>query len=220
MGLDWKSVTTKLAQIGLPLLGTAFLGPAGPVAGGLAANLIASVLGKDPTKMKPEELISAVQNPEALVKLQEIEANHDVELRQIGLEYERLRFQDVANARDREVQITKATGKRDWTMFILAYLFVGGFFILFGIICWFIFDGKAEMGDVPQAFIMMLMGLFTTLTTGTIMILQYFYGSSKGSYDKNKYLAAAQPIAPPKALPYMPMDDLFDLSETQPEGGA
>jgi hypothetical protein len=219
MDFDWKSVTTKLAQIGLPLLGTALMGPAGPVAGGLAANLIASVLGKDPTKMKPAELISAVQNPEALVKLQEIEANHDVELRQIALEHERLRLQDVADARKREVAITKATGKRDWNLYILAYIIVAGFFGTLGIMFYFMFN-DAGMNELPQSQIMLLGMLFGTLTSGIATVFQYFFGSSKGSSDKTKLLAAAQAIAPPKALPYMPMDGLFGSPETEPEGGA
>ena len=50
-----------------------------------------------------------------------------MELSRIALEQDRLAMQDRAGARNREVEITKATGKRDVNLYVLAWVVMGGF---------------------------------------------------------------------------------------------
>ena len=68
-----------------PLLGTALGGPVGGAVGAVSAHLlgaIASALGVDTTD--PDELTSYIEsNPDAVVKLRELEANTKVQLQQI-----------------------------------------------------------------------------------------------------------------------------------------
>ena len=77
--MDWKDVGKKIASVGLPLLGTALGGPAG----GAAGALIAAALGKTPSDLTQEDVLSATADPAILVKLKEIEANHEIELQRL-----------------------------------------------------------------------------------------------------------------------------------------
>jgi hypothetical protein len=191
--MDWKKVGAKLAEFGLPILGSAIPG-VGTIAGTFAGKLIAAALGEDPESMTPEGVIDSLQtNPEALVRLKEIAAQHDVELRQIALENERLYFEDIKNARQREVEITRATGKRDVNLYVLAYIVVVGFFGTLGTMFYFMFNGSG-LQELPQSQIMLIGMLFGTLTTGLATVFNYFFGSSKGSSDKTKLLASAPAV--------------------------
>ncbi len=71
--MDWKDIATKVAQVGAPILGTLVGGPAGAAVG----TMIASALGAEPT---PEAVAVALANPDAAVKLREVEARRQVEL--------------------------------------------------------------------------------------------------------------------------------------------
>ncbi len=69
----------------------------------------------------------------------------------------------------------KATGKRDMNLYVLAWMVVGLFFALVGLLM-FVVLPEANVGPVNQ--------LFGAMATGFGMVLQYFFGSSKGSADK------------------------------------
>jgi hypothetical protein len=191
--MDWKKVGAKLAEFGLPILGSAIPG-VGTIAGTFAGKLIAAALGEDPESLTPEGVLESMQtNPETLVKLKEIAAKHDTELRQIALENERLYFEDIKNARQREVETTKATGKRDVNLYVLAYIVVGGFFGTLFTLFYFMFQGEG-LPELPQSQIMLIGMLFGTLTTGLATVFNYFFGSSKSSTDKTALLAKAPTI--------------------------
>ena len=74
MTVDWKSVANTVGKLA-PLLGTLLGGPAG----GSVGALIASALGTDAT---PDAVVNALAvSPDAAVKLQQIEADKQVNLR-------------------------------------------------------------------------------------------------------------------------------------------
>jgi hypothetical protein len=56
---------------------------------------------------------------------------------------------------------------------------VGLFFALVGMLMWVVLP-DANVGPINQ--------LFGAMATGFGMVLQYFFGSSKGSSDKNNWL--------------------------------
>jgi len=80
---DWTDVAGEVAKAGAPLLGGIIGGPIG-TAVGQVGSMIASALGTD---NKPGAILDAIkQNPDAAVKLRQIEADEAVNLRRIASE--------------------------------------------------------------------------------------------------------------------------------------
>lgn len=77
--MDWKDIQGAVAKAA-PLLGTLIGGPAGTAIGGL----IASELG---VAAQPDAVSQALAtNPDAAVKLRQIEADHDVQIKQLAMQ--------------------------------------------------------------------------------------------------------------------------------------
>ncbi len=171
-----------LISKGLPLL-------ANVVTGGAAApvvNIIKDVVGID--SADPDKIAKAIINhPEKLEELRRYELDNKVELQklqlqnaQIELEEARAYIGDVQDARDRELEIVRLTGRRDWLQIGLALVVVAGFFILVFMMV------KSPLPKGSEAAINQLFG---ALVAGFSMVLSYFFGSSKGSADKNATIA-------------------------------
>ena len=167
-----------------PVIGGILGGPAGGAAGGLI-SLIGNALGLKPSETTPEKINAVIsQDPSAMLKLKELESTHQLEIERIALQADQMYLADRQDARNRQVESERATGKRDYNLYILAWTVVVGFFILTGML---MFVSVTE----NQASLM----LFGTLATGFGMVLQYFFGSSKGSADKTGLLAALPKIS-------------------------
>jgi len=175
--MDLGNLISKITSVA-PLLGTLVAGPAGGAAG-TAIKLIAGALGVEATPQAIEEQLSS--NPDALLKLKQLEADHETDLRKLVLEAERIRLADVSDARGRQIAHEKATGKSDTNLYILAWTVVAGFFGLMGLLCF-----MALPTDSSGVVFM----LFGALATGFGQVLQYFFGSSKGSQSKDILLEA------------------------------
>ena len=80
----------------------------------------------------------------------------------------------------------KATAKRDINLYVLAWMVVGLFFTLVGMLMWVVLP-EANVGPVNQ--------LFGAIATGFGMVLQYFFGSSKGSADKTTAMMEFRELA-------------------------
>lgn len=166
--MNWKDIGKTIASEGLPILGGLLGGKIGEKAG----NMIAGVLGCEPT---PESVTSSLENnPELYVELRKYEMEHKKELQALQIQETGMYLADVQNARQREVEVTKATGKRDWFLYALAIVVVIGFFSLMIL---FIVQPPIE-----TTALIMLIGNMSSMTT---MVVAYFFGSSKGSADKN-----------------------------------
>jgi len=185
--MEWKDVIGKISAAA-PMVGTLLGGPLGGAIGGVV-QLVAQALGCEP---KEEAITLAIQNnPEALLKLKELELTHKIELEklilqgeQVNLEKERGRLADVQNARQREIEQTKVTGKKDVNLYVLAWLIVLGFFGLTASLLYCSYCGFQIQDNTGVLF--MLLG---TLATGFGMVLQYFFGSSSGSTAKTDIIA-------------------------------
>jgi len=175
--MDWKDVVAKISKAA-PLVGSLF-GPAGTAVGGIV-KLAASALGVEPT----EEAIAAEiqRNPEAVLKLRELEMTHKVELEKLAIAAETARLADVQDARKRQTEHEKTTGKTDLNFYVLAWIIVGGFFILLGFLLF------VSLPEDQNGVVFMLFG---SLSTGFGQVLQYFFGSSKGSADKTATMVTA-----------------------------
>lgn len=189
--MDWKELGKKVMQVGAPLVGTALGGPGGGAIGAMVAGLF----GADPED--PADIAAKIAgDPEAQLKLVELQHKHKERLEELVIEKarvdqdaERMRLADVASARSRQTESEKAVGKRDINLYVLAYLFVAGYFLTIVVMVAGVATGKIP-SDIPQAVVMLIGSLFGTLSAAVGAVVQYFFGSSKSSSDKNVLIAA------------------------------
>lgn len=131
-----------------------------PVAG-IMVNLVAQLFGADPEN--PDDIIQKMANdPEAALKLKQLEYQHDEILQKTATD-------DRMNAREREEQIVRITGKRDYVLDAIAFLVIIGYFIMCGVVAF------TKMDNTDHDILYMLIG---QLTGGFIMILSYFFGAT------------------------------------------
>lgn len=180
--MDWLDLGKKIASMGLTTLGTVVGGPAG---GAIGAMLGKALLGDKESEITPDKIVKTFGDPETLIKMRQFEMTHELELQKLVIQTEQLRLADVANARLREVDTTKATGKRDYNLYALAWVLIIGFFSLVALLVF------RELPKDSNGVIFMLFG---TLATGFGCVIQYFFGSSKSSSDKTQLLIKAEAI--------------------------
>lgn len=182
--MEWKEIGRSLVSQGAPMLGGLLGGPAGAVAG----KMVAGLFGADPDS--PEEVMNALTaDPAAIQKIKEFEAKHQEELQRLQLEETRAFLADLDSARQREVEVAKVTGKKDKDLYIMAYIVIGSFFaitlyLLYAIATAGANDTAVEaLKNHPLAMI-----IIGALISGFTQVLSYFFGSSKGSSEKNKMM--------------------------------
>ena len=157
-------------------------GVGAPVAAAVAAvGALAKSFGL-PETATHDDVLSAIQvaDPETKVKI--IAAENAYQLSVMGLQLQTYQagLTDVQNARGREVDTTKATGKRDVNMFVLAWVIIGGFFgTIISIIAMKVLAPTVSLAADP-----MLSLLLGSLSTDAGMVVGYFFGSSRGSDTK------------------------------------
>ncbi len=144
--MNWKDIVSKISAAA-PMVGTLLGGPAGGAIGGVL-SMVASALGVEPSQDAVATAVLA--DPEALLKLKTLEASN-------ALELQRMILADVQNARNRQIEHEKVTGKSDKNMYALAWIVVLGFFLLITILI-FVTLPKDSTGVVFM--------LFGSLSTG------------------------------------------------------
>lgn len=170
--MDWKKLGSKIKKFA-PLLGTVI--PGGSLATGVI-SMVADAIGAEPA---PESIARAINNPDVRAKLIELQATHKTELQRLALQSDQIFLADRASARNREVELAKATGKRDYTLSLLAIALVVGFFTVCGVMMYKpLPDGQSEVVYM----------LFGNLGSGFTAVLGYYFGSSKGSSEKTTML--------------------------------
>ena len=176
--MDWTKVA-NFVKTAAPILGTCIGGPVGTLAGG-AVSLIASAFGVEDAE-NPEAIYNAISaDPEAVVKLKQIELDNKTELQRIALQKDEAYLKDTQSARDREVEIVKATGKKDINLYVLAWTIVTGFF---GSVVLLTFV------DLPETSSQAIFLLCGALIAGFGSVMNYFFGTTKSSGDKTTLLA-------------------------------
>jgi hypothetical protein len=174
---DWSKIATTVGKAA-PILGTIFGGPVGTAAGGVVAA-VCSLFGADPAD--PDDLLAKITaDPDALIKLKEFELANRAELEKIALERDRLIYQDISDARGREMEIAKVTGVRDRFQYALAGAIIIGFLVM----VYFVIVGGSK---IESALAGTLVGYVSAKADQVVV---YFFGSSKGSADKSVMLAA------------------------------
>lgn len=160
----------------VPMLGTALGGPLG----GAAAAFIADKLG---IENKTIEAVSEVLNgsklsPEQISALKLAEIDFQKFLEQNKIDLAKLDVANTQGARDMQIAV------RSWTPDILAMIIVTGFF---GILITMMM-GLLTVSD--QQALLILLG---SLSAGFGAVLNFFFGSSRGSQNKDVMLANLTP---------------------------
>ncbi len=178
----WDNIK-ELIGTSAPVIGTLLGGPAGGAVGGL----ISKVLGVDNT---PEAIeLALMNNPDALLKIKELETSKELAILQAELEHKRIDvgsvidnrkldnekdqmfLSDKQSARSRQVDSEKATGKVDVALYIIAGVIVVAFFVSILALIFITLDKQSGTYEL-------LLMLFGALTTKFGTVVDYFFGAS------------------------------------------
>lgn len=184
-------------------LGTVVPG-VGTVAGGAAGMAIKAIAGlfgiksPDPT---PEEVHAAIAaDPEAALKLKKLDYEFAMAMRQADKEEHVAELnavkEEMASARSRQIEHEKATGKTDTNLYVLAWVIVGGFLSLVGMLLFFAHQG-VNMSD-SSGILYMLLG---TLAASFGSVIGFFFGTSMSSRNKDSLLLNSVPLSHTEVAP-------------------
>ena len=177
--MKWDSIGQKLLKFA-PAIGGALLGPSG-AAGGMAVKALAGAFGLTEEETTPDKIAGLINSdPEFALKAKIADNDLLVEMRELDIKELETRLDDKDSARNREVEVTKTTGKKDANLYMLAWLGVLGYL---GLIIYIIHWGLPKMTPAVALMVGNLIGVVGAKYSG---IYDYFFGSSKGSADKNQ----------------------------------
>jgi hypothetical protein len=167
MASTWKGIIGTVA----PALATAL---GGPLAGAAVKTIADKVLGTpDASEADVAAAITAGASPDMLLKLKQADQDFARAMADAGIKLEELEAADRANARAREI------ATKDWVPAALAVTNALAFFILL-----FLMLSRAVPEANKSAFDILLGMLAGSLTT----IMTYYFGSSRGSREKDAIL--------------------------------
>jgi uncharacterized protein YcbK (DUF882 family)/soluble lytic murein transglycosylase-like protein len=193
-------ILNVLGSIGAPLLGAVLGGPPGLAAG--AISLVTKGLGISSNSSLNDIVKKIEKDPEAAIKVKQLEVSYQQYLVSVRLQMDQAEYADRASARSREVDITKATGKRDW-----APSLIGGFVVVtFTLIICVLIVNPPKKDDLNQGYQSLINVLVGALAAGYSTVLGYYFGSSVGSRGKDQSIAtfAANLSESPRTLPPQP----------------
>jgi hypothetical protein len=167
-----------------PLVGGALGGPPGAAIGG-AVKVLAGLFGVKSVDPTPDEIHTAmVADPEMAFKLKQADYAFTLEMRRIDKEEYLADLADVQSARGRQIEHEKVSGT-DWNLYILAWVIVGGFFLILYALM------SKTIPDDAQSVLFMLLG---TLAAGFGSVIAFFFGTTKSSRSKDQTIANSIPI--------------------------
>ena len=163
----WEDVLKTVA----PFIGTAVGGPIGGIA---TKALMDGLLGEDATEEKLQKVI-ANATPEQLATIKKIEADFKVTMEELGVDIFALEVEDKKSAR-------AMFSVNMWPQIGLTIVFISGFFIIFAVLIVF----SEHMANIPGWLQGQIGTIIGVLTGGVVTILAFWYGSTKGSQDKDR----------------------------------
>jgi hypothetical protein len=154
------------------------------------------LVGKDGKPVDPADeqavqdaITPMVSDPATLVKLKELDTEFQETMAKLGydnvVDLEKLRVEDVSNARSREIAV------KDYTPEI-------GFYLLIGVFAFFLH--WLFKGAVPAENRAIVYSAFGSLSTLVITATGYFYGTTRQSVSKDNTIANSVPINAVNAL--------------------
>jgi outer membrane lipoprotein SlyB len=196
----WKDIAGAIvsyAPVAGAAIGTLTGGPAGTAVGGAAGSAIkaiASLFGIKTPDPTPQEIHDAIKaDPEAELKLKSLDYQFQMAMREADRQEFQAGLDNIANARQRQVEHEKALGKTDINLYLLAWMFTLGFFSTFIISLVLILTGHwpTEMPPEAMFFVGQLNG---TLSAGVGAVVQYFFGKTKDSAAHVNALTNSVPL--------------------------
>jgi hypothetical protein len=148
----------------------------GPIAGVAVSELSNLLLGKPDGS--PDELLTAFNGATAdkLLQLKQLESETQLKLKQLEIDVAKLDYDDTANARQRQIDIAKYTGKGDVVQDTLAIMIVA-FVGLMTVALYFV---KVPAESAP---------LFNTAYGNMLglggLVVGFYFGSSRGAKSKD-----------------------------------
>lgn len=178
--MNWSDIGNIIGK-SAPLVGTLLGGPAGGAVGALVAN----VLG---VKDDPDAVNSALAaNPDALVRVQELQLNAKVQLQQLAVQAETMRIQAegaqyAAEAADRDsARQLAAKQSNDFVRPALTFILLFGAFAI--LVCIFTGVARESLTDpVALSTVSMLIALWFGELKQT---LGFYFGMTKESQKQN-----------------------------------
>lgn len=170
---NWKDILATVAPTVATMLG-------GPLAGMAVKALSSKLLGRDDGT--EEEVATAVTAlaPADIIRLRELDVELAKTLADNDIKLEALATQDRDSARHR------ATEAHDWSPSILTFCLLA----LFGYVLHRLIGG-VEIKGADVVFTM-----FGTLSTALIQSLNFQFGTTRGSQNKDKVIANMSQAAP------------------------
>lgn len=172
---DWKRILGTVA----PWIGAAAAGGV-PALVGMAANEVSQAFGKEvrPTVDAIAQAISGA-TPEQMMALKQADNDFAAKMQQLGFEHiqtlEKVAADDRANAR------AMHTSVRDLSTPVLSYFVVTAFF-------WVIYLLLTRQIDVSESMRDVVMIMIGTLSASFTQVMNFRFGTSAGSKDKNEIL--------------------------------
>ena len=162
--MDWKGVGNAVIKAGAPLLGGALFGPAGSV----IASIISGKFGVSPDAT-PDQVLTAIKgDPDAALKLRQIETNHVEHLQ--ALENERLRIETA------DVQNARTVHQHHWMPSAITIALIVMFAAAFGGLMFMVMpDGNRDMVNF-------MLGQLSGWLSGAVV---YWVGSTRASANKD-----------------------------------
>ena len=150
----------------------------GPLAG-VAISAIGKVLGIDQatTESVTQAVADGKLTPDHIAELRKLELQYQNDEKERGFKYSELEFKDRDSARQMQIATQSPVPA------ILTYLITGGFF---GVLGWMLFDDTI----VNSQPILIMLGSLGTAWTACI---SYWFGTTRGSENKNVLLAQSVP---------------------------
>lgn len=162
-----------------PTLGTALGGPLG----GMAGNLIANALGVKPGDQKALQAAMAGATPDQLLALKKADQDFTAKMEELGIERDKLVFDDLANARAMQVATKDPTAGR------LAWTIIGGFLaVSMAQILGMVFASDAVAKIPPQGWLL-IGNVSGYLANEAKQAAAFYFGSTAGSQAKDVTLA-------------------------------
>lgn len=166
--MNWKDLVRGVA----PTIGAALGGPAA----GIAVKYLATeLLGKpEATESEVAQFVNELASPDQLLQLKKLEQEFALKMKELNIDVFRLEVADRQGARE-------MAKFNIWPQVVLSTLFIVGYFSIMGGLIYF---SDIEINDRVLGILNTVVGV---LTAAIPMILQFWFGSSMGSKEKDLY---------------------------------
>jgi hypothetical protein len=167
--MSWITALEQLAPTVASALGT-------PVAG-MAVAALESALGISGDQVQ-KTIEDNKLTGEQVAAIQAAEINLKAQAQQLGLNFEQLAVDDRKSAREMQI------ATKSWIPGALAMLIVSA---------WILIQYFLLNNIVPQEMRELIARILGTLDSALMLVLSYYFGSSKGSQDKDQLLYNSSP---------------------------